>query len=65
MVLEKSSGIACYYFMELHSSLTNYLFVQIVNFKWHKNLGAVQLRKDAFEIIEGMKNIDCCCLFLL
>lgn len=46
--------------------LTNYLFMQIaVKFKCCKNLGAIQLRKDAFEIIAGVKNIDCCCLFLL
>lgn len=36
-----------------------------VNFKRHNNLGAIQLRKNAFEIIAGLKNIDCCCLFLL
>jgi len=44
--------------MELHSSLTNYLFMQkAVNFQSHSNLGAIQLRKDAFQIIPGVKNI--------
>lgn len=65
MIGEKRSGIAWYYFVELHSPLTNSLLTQLaVNFKCHKNRGAIQLRKDALEITRAVKNIDCCSLFL-
>lgn len=42
----------------LHSSLTNYLFMQTaVNFKCHKVPGVFQLRKDAFGGIAGVADV--------